>query len=287
MLATLSMRTPPSAAVCATSLPALLSVALSLPSELPPTAGLVFACCGAAGIACATPSRDFSPSKPLRMSIAHYSLPDVSASLSLTLVIHAVSSRYRCADSRLPEPLWAEYQSGKGRQRCDARCQIRPARSMPFPAPPMQTRPAHRWSPRRNRRPLQSRRRSSSVSTIPSSSALQTRVPPAPVAAAAPPGSPVTLLKPGLLCPASEHLQVGFERAGCLHRLQDRDHVARSCPGSLQFLHQILHCSALFQVNTVHRLVLGLHSGLLHHLRRSRRHGPGLRHLYFADHVHA
>ena len=57
---------------------------------------------------------------------------------------------------------------------------------------------------------------------------------------------------------ASEHLQVGLQRAGLFHRLQDRDHVARSRSGPLQFLDQIFDRRALFQIDAVDGLVLGL-----------------------------
>src|ERR1019366_8290119 len=104
------------------------------------------------------------------------------------------------------------------------------------------------------------------ASTTPSSSAPRTRAPPAPALAAAflrPAYSPSSsLTQPA----ASENLQVGFQCASLFHGLQYRDHIPRTCPGSLQFLDQILHRSPFFQVDAVHRLVLGLYRGLLHDL---------------------
>jgi hypothetical protein len=68
MLPTLSIRTSESAAVNATSLPALLNVARSLVSALGPAVLLGLAC-GAVGVAEGTPKSDFNPSRLLRMSI--------------------------------------------------------------------------------------------------------------------------------------------------------------------------------------------------------------------------
>jgi hypothetical protein len=82
------MRTLESEAVCETSLPALLNVALSAPKALPPDAAPLFVGCVAAGVAALVPKSDFNPSRLLRMSIALYSLPGSSASLLITLVIY-------------------------------------------------------------------------------------------------------------------------------------------------------------------------------------------------------
>jgi len=64
MAVTFSMRTSEPAAVCETSLPALLNVAMSLLSTLSPLPELRLlpATAGAAGV---TPKSDFNPSKPL------------------------------------------------------------------------------------------------------------------------------------------------------------------------------------------------------------------------------
>jgi hypothetical protein len=78
MLATLSIRTAESPAVCETSLPALLNVAWSLPKPLPPEAEELFDCCCALeGAAAGVPNKDFNPSKLLRMSISDYSLSQI------------------------------------------------------------------------------------------------------------------------------------------------------------------------------------------------------------------
>src|SRR6266702_4311478 len=126
--------------------------------------------------------------------------------------------------------------------------------------------------PVRNRRPLQSASRWSSLdSATPSSSGPQTRVLPAPIVAAA----RARRLTPQLLPQfhasdyPSKNFQVGLECAGLFHRLQNGDYVARTRTGALQFLDQIFDSSSLFQIDTVHRLVLGLYRGLLHHLRRT------------------
>jgi hypothetical protein len=68
MAVTLSIRTPSPAAVCDTSLPALLNVARSLPI---PLAGVevLFLPGVAAGAAEPTPKSDLNPSKLLLMSI--------------------------------------------------------------------------------------------------------------------------------------------------------------------------------------------------------------------------
>ena len=84
--------------------------------------------------------------------------------------------------------------------------------------------------------------------------------PSAPAAAPIPAAAPTMCI---------EYLQVRLQRTSRLHGLQDRDYIPRSRPCSLQFLNQILYRSPRFQVDPVHRPVLRLHAGLLHHLRRS------------------
>ena len=75
-------------------------------------------------------------------------------------------------------------------------------------------------------------------------------------------------------CPCDVHLQnlqVGLEGAGLLHRLQDRDHIARSGSDALQLLNQILNRCSFLEIDAVDRLVLRLNRCLLHDLGRSRR----------------
>jgi hypothetical protein len=63
------MRTPDSAAVSETSLPALLNVALSLPSALLPAAAPLLGCTVVDDTAGVVPKSDFNPSRLLRISI--------------------------------------------------------------------------------------------------------------------------------------------------------------------------------------------------------------------------
>jgi hypothetical protein len=69
MLATLSMRTPASPAVCETSLAALLKVARSLPQALLPLVVAPLFGCEDAELVAGVPKSDFKPSRLLRISI--------------------------------------------------------------------------------------------------------------------------------------------------------------------------------------------------------------------------
>src|ERR1035441_10291641 len=357
MPATLSMRTSESAAVRETSLPALLKVARSLPSALPPAAAPLLVCCGAAGAVEGTPKSDFNPSRLLRISIhiaprseerrvgkecrrtmgrrhtrclSDWSSDVCSSDLfaaaqpglsrappratsirqdcceypyTLLLAGSIDMSANHCSHSRafmtvLPCRFPVTFPVASLLPEWERSCTIRLA--IPNPPCSLSARPraSDANSPSAPPEPESVPESSSApvseslpvigfnnsfIICASNSFAARTSL---GCGVAASPVPAVVAVTACIAAPPSQDFQVGLQRAGLLHGLQDRNHVSRPCSCPLQFLDQILHRRSFFQVDAVHRLVLGLHGGLLDDLRGSRGIRVGLRDLGLGDHIH-